>query len=182
MTYMLIGIILFFGVHLLPALSLRETVIGKIGANPYKAIFSILSFVGLVLMVIGYQNLPATPVWAAYQNGLGLMMLLMPIAFILFGASHMNGYIKRWMRHPMLWGLLLWSGGHLIVNGDTASAFLFGSFFIYAVVDLIITKPAKFKDQPPSWKFDIIAIVSGLIIFAVIMWLHEYIAGVALIG
>lgn len=37
--------------------------------------------------------------------------------------------IKRFPRHPMLWGLVLWSA-HLAVRGDLAAISLFGGLVV----------------------------------------------------
>jgi uncharacterized membrane protein len=39
----------------------------------------------------------------------------------------------RITRHPFLWGVALWAAVHLIVNGDAASAVLFGSLLVLAI-------------------------------------------------
>jgi uncharacterized membrane protein len=40
----------------------------------------------------------------------------------------------RVTRHPFLWGVVLWSGSHLIVNGNVPALFLFGSMLLTALV------------------------------------------------
>jgi uncharacterized membrane protein len=36
-------------------------------------------------------------------------------------------------RHPLLWALALWSGAHLVPNGDLAHVVLFGSFAAFSL-------------------------------------------------
>src|SRR5690606_3670183 len=38
--------------------------------------------------------------------------------------------ILRITRHPFLWGGILWSGFHLLANGDLAASLLFGTFLL----------------------------------------------------
>jgi hypothetical protein len=44
--------------------------------------------------------------------------------------------IRAAVKHPMLIGLLVWSGVHLAATGDVAGTILFGSFFLYSIVAL----------------------------------------------
>lgn len=39
-------------------------------------------------------------------------------------------------RHPLLWALALWSGAHLIANGDLAHAILFGGFLGFSLLGM----------------------------------------------
>jgi uncharacterized membrane protein len=92
----------------------------------------------------------------------------------------MPTHIRRAVRHPMLIGLLLWSGVHLCANGDLAGTILFGSFLAYAVVDLIsaIARGAV-KAFVPQWKFDAMALAGGLLLAALTMHFHSSLFGTA---
>ncbi|HEY2482005.1 MAG TPA: NnrU family protein, partial [Caulobacteraceae bacterium] len=35
--------------------------------------------------------------------------------------------------HPFLWGVAIWAGGHLLVNGSVAALVLFGSLLLLAL-------------------------------------------------
>ena len=49
MTLLIVGIVVFLGLHLLPTLSgLRETLVGRLGENGYKALFSLLAIAGCI--------------------------------------------------------------------------------------------------------------------------------------
>lgn len=39
-------------------------------------------------------------------------------------------------RQPLLWGLALWSGAHLLANGDLAHGLLFGSFVVFSLLGM----------------------------------------------
>ena len=54
MTTLLIGLVIFIGIHLLPAFpGLRQSYIDKIGLLPYKAVFAVISLVGFALILMG---------------------------------------------------------------------------------------------------------------------------------
>jgi hypothetical protein len=64
------------------------------------------------------------------------MLLLLP-AMILLVAAYVPSRIRTAVRHPMLVAVALWAFGHLLANGDLASAVLFGTFLAYAVYDIV---------------------------------------------
>ena len=62
MITLALGLVLFLGIHLLPvAPSLRTAVAGRLGDKPYRGAFSLVSLVGLVLIVIGYRAASSDP-------------------------------------------------------------------------------------------------------------------------
>ena len=56
----------------------------------------------------------------------------MTLAFILFAAANMRGHLRHALKHPMLLGLLIFSGVHLLANGDLRGTVLFGALLAYA--------------------------------------------------
>ena len=137
MTVLIIGLLLFFSVHLVPLFSLREKLIDKFGENKYKGIFSLLSFTGLILIVVGYRAADISSYWYPVNFGRELALYLMPVSFVLLAASNMKSNIKRLVKHPMLLGILIWSFVHLLNNGELRAILLFGAFIFYAVIDLV---------------------------------------------
>jgi uncharacterized membrane protein len=107
------------------------------------------------------------------------------IAFVLLaGSNGPVGRIKATVRHPMLLGTILWSSGHLLSNGDRASAVLFGSFLVWAILDLISAlrrgEPAPVAAKPVA---DVIAVVAGTALYALfVLFLHRVLFGVSPLG
>ena len=51
------GIILFFGVHLIPLNSnIKEILKNRLGENIYKGLFSLISLFGFLLIIFGYES------------------------------------------------------------------------------------------------------------------------------
>lgn len=80
--------------------------------------------------------------------------------------------------------MIFWSAGHLLANGDQASAALFGAFLIWAVLDLISAlrrgEPAPVVVKPRA---DVIAVVAGTALWAVfVFFLHRVLFGVSPLG
>lgn len=185
MTIFLLGLILFIGAHLFTALARgpRAALIGKIGEAGYKGAFALVALIGLVLVVRGWPQadttvLYVTPYWLRH-----LTYLLVLIAFILVAAAYLPaGKIAAGAKHPMLAGVKVWAFAHLLVNGDVRSVLLFGSILAWAVINRIALKKRGDNGRAAGPLLnDIIAVGAGAAGFvAVFVWLHPYIAGVAL--
>ena len=80
------------------------------------------------------------------------------------------------MKHPMLVGVILWASAHLLANGDLASLLLFGGFLVFAIFDIFsVTRRGKAKaTDNPKIKFDIIAVVAGIILYGLIQHFHAF--------
>jgi uncharacterized membrane protein len=184
MTLLIIGIVVFLGVHLLPTLSdLRGSLIARMGENGYRALFSILSLIGFVLIVWGFARAPVIQVWSPPDWTRYVAMVLMVPVFILLIAAYVPGQIKAKVKHPFLVAIKTWALAHLIANGDLASIILFGSFLAYAVFDRITVKrrPATghetLAETGPAGN-DVIAVVGGLALYVVfLVWLHRLLIG-----
>ena len=185
MALFVLGLIVFFLPHLFTPLMrrAREGLIGRLGAGGYKGLYSIVSAVGLALIIVGWPGANRTvlyvlPYWAehiAYALTLG--------ALILLAAAYLpKGRIAAIAKHPMLAGVKLWAFAHLLVNGDVRSVLLFGSFLAYGVLDRVMVKRrgAPVAAAGPIVN-DLIAVAVGGAVWAAIYFhLHPLIAGVAL--
>lgn len=188
MTILILGLMLFLGVHSVRILAapFRNA---QVAANPgrWKGLYSVISAVGLGLIIWGWiqfrpmaSQLYDPPPWGRHA-AMGLVW----VAFVLLaGSNGPVGRIKATVRHPMLLGTILWSAGHLLANGDQASALLFGAFLVWAIVDLISAlgrgEPAPVVTKPIA---DVIAVVAGTALYAVfVVFLHRLLFGVSPLG
>jgi len=184
MTSLVLGLFLFLGIHLVPATpALRGGVVARLGENRYKAIFSLISFVGLALIIVGYVTSDRGPqLFTPMPWARALAPYAVTVSFILLAAANMRGYIRKGLQHPMLLGVLLWAGTHFLANGSLRASVFFGAFFAYAVVDLIsaIGRHAV-KSFVASAKFDVIAVVAGIALALAVMVLHRVLFGVRVV-
>lgn len=180
MTVLALGLALFIGIHLLPSIPpLRTSLRTHLGARRYRALFSVLALVGLVLIVIGFGRAEFKPLWNPPAWGQRAALLLMFPALILFPAANMPSNIKRFTRHPMLWGTTLWALAHLLANGDLASLVLFGSLGAYALFDMVsatLRGAALSKVRQPLSK-DLIVIAAGTTVYVALLFLHPFLFG-----
>jgi uncharacterized membrane protein len=182
MSTMITGLILFLGIHLLPAVpTVRLAIVDRLGANRYKALFSLASAAGLVLIVVGYAHSEARDrIFAPFPAAIGIAPYAMTVSFILLAAANMRGHLRRILQHPMLIGVLIWSLVHLLANGDRTGTVLFGALFAFAVLDLLsaIGRHAVKVFQPEA-RFDLIAIGAGIAVALAVMTFHRVLFGKA---
>jgi uncharacterized membrane protein len=192
MWMLIVGLALFFAVHLVPTVpELRARLVGITGARPYSGLFALGSAVGLVLIVLGYSTMQGLgrgnpqlwvrPSWARH-----LTMLLMLPALILLVAAYIPSRIRSAARHPMLAAVALWAFSHLLVNGDLASVLLFGSFLVYAGYDIISANQraavGPLGKAQGGLVQDIVAIAVGVALYALLLfWGHRILTGIQLV-
>ena len=187
MLWLIIGLVLFVGVHSVSivAPSWRDAQAARLGEGAWKGMYSLVSAVGLVLIVVGYGAARQQPVllwqppfWTRHAAAL----LMLPV-FTLFLAAYLPGRIKAAAKHPMLLAVKLWATAHLLANGTLADLLLFGGLLAWAVADRISLKRRTARpvpSAPPGAANDVIAVVAGLAIYAVtVFWAHAWLFGVA---
>jgi len=190
MTLLIIGCLLFFGVHSLSIVcpAVRRQTIARLGEKPWKLGYSVAAGIGLVLIIVGYGQARLTPatVYLPSEASRHITMLLMLPVFPLILASHMPGRIQRIVRHPMLWATALWAGAHLLANGTRADVVLFACFGVWALADLLSYNwrtARPIHQAPPRRSNDLIAVAGGLAIYAVfLLFLHRWLIGVPIVA
>jgi uncharacterized membrane protein len=181
------GVLLWIAVHLFPAAApaARHSLADKMGANPYRGVFTLLILASLLLIVFGWRSTIPETVYLPPEWGRHLAMLLVLIGFILFSASHGRNNIQRVIRHPQLSGVFVWGIAHLLANGESRSIVLFGGFTLWALVSIVlINRRDGARDKQPAvpFKKDVIAVVGGVVVYAVVLFSHRWIAGIPLIN
>ena len=188
---MILGLILFLGVHTLTTQRpLRARLIAGWGEGGYKIGYSLVSALGLALIVWGFARYQATgwiDVWQPPTAMRHIAVALMLPAVILVAASYVRGRIYTTLKHPMLTGVKLWAAAHLLANGDLGSIILFGSFLGWAVFDRISLKHRTDAGAPPipvgGPGNDLIAVAVGLVAYLALAFaFHPVVIGVAVVG
>jgi uncharacterized membrane protein len=188
MTYLVVGLLLFLGMHSVAILApaWRDAMAAKLGDPAWKAGYTLVAIVGFVMLVHGYglarqdpHVLYTTPLWMRHVAAL----LMLPV-FPLLLAAYLPGRIKTAVKHPMLTATKAWALSHLLVNGTVADVLLFGGFLAWAVADRIaIGKRTTVRctlAAPTSPFNDVVAVVLGLVLYLVfVRWGHAALFGVA---
>lgn len=183
MIILISGLVLFFAPHLLRELGLRQSVINALPSEgAYKGIYSVVSLTGLVLIIWGKSSSPFTMIWQPMYELRFISHMMMIPALILLAAGNMPmSFIRKFLRNPMLLGVLFWSLSHLWSNGDLASILLFGSFALWSAIKFTMLGLASdTASKPASVFWDTIALVGGLTMYALISIYHGHLFGVGL--
>lgn len=194
MALLVLGLVLFLGVHAIAIVSPagRDRLAARWGEPLYKGLYSLVSALGLALIVWGYSLSRENPVLLySLPGGFRHLAatLLLPV-FVLLLAAYLPGRIQRAAKHPMLLAVKLWAFAHLLAQsatgGSLADVLLFGGFLIWAVADRISLKrraragPLRpVPALPASGVNDAIAVVGGLALYGLtVMWAHAELFGV----
>jgi uncharacterized membrane protein len=182
MTGLILGVALWSATHLFPSLApgLRQALVGRLGEKAYKGLFALSIVVALALIVMGWKAtvpefLYLPPAWGRHVTA-----LLVLIAFILFGASHGRNNIRRIVRHPQLSAVMIWGIGHLLANGESRSVILFGGMTAWAIVSIVLInrrEGARVKPERAPLRKDVIAVVAGVVVYAIVAGAHQWLFG-----
>lgn len=184
MTLLILGLILFHGLHgvriLAPAW--REARQAQMGENGWKGAFAILSIVAVILIIWGYGAAYAdapilwtSPAWMNHVT-----VLLMLPAFMLVPFNMRSG---RFGKNPFLTAILIWSFAHLLANGNLVSVLTFGSFFIWAKWYILSTRKTATRNPTAPLVQDLVSMGIGAAIWAAFIFVvHEWLFGVAPLG
>ena len=192
MTLLILGLILFLGVHSVRIVAdgWRSAQIARRGEGAWKGLYSVASLVGFVLIVYGYGQARTEPVvlWTPQLWARHLASLLMLLSFILLAAAYVprNG-IKAAVHHPMVLAVKVWALAHLLANHTLADLLLFGSFLVWAVLDF---RSARQRDRAAGTVYPagsagrtVLVVVLGVAVWALFaFWLHAVLFGVRPFG
>ena len=152
MATLILGLVLFLGVHSVRIMAdgWRSRTLARVGEGPWKGVYSLVSAVGLGLVVWGYGLARQQPalLWNPPLGMRHAATLLTAIAFVLLAAAYVprNG-LKARLHHPMVLGVKVWALAHLLANGTLADVVLFGSFLAWAI---LCFRSARRRDAAPS--------------------------------
>jgi uncharacterized membrane protein len=192
MMYLIAGLLIFLGVHSVRMVAddWRTATRARIGVNAFKGVYSLLSLLGLGLLVWGFGMAREAPVlvWSPPTAMRHVAALLNGLAFVFLVAAYVPGNgIKARLHHPMVLAVKTWALAHLLANGHLAHLLLFGAFLLWAVLDFI---SARRRDraqgvQYPAGKFSatLLTLLLGVLLAgAFALWLHGLLIGVKPFG
>jgi uncharacterized membrane protein len=215
----------FLAIHLLVSgTRVRDALTGRIGQGPYLGLFSLTSVAGLVWLGLAFVQARHTDdevfwVLAPATRYVQIALQFLAMLLIVPGLTTPNPTsvrqeaaldrpdvvrgMVRITRHPFLWGVAIWAGGHLMSNGDGASIVLFGSLLALAVVGTASIDAKRrralgarcdaYAAQTSNIPFAAIAagrqrlalgeigwwrLALGVAVWALMAWAHPYLFGV----
>lgn len=189
MTTLVVGLLVFFAVHSVRIVAddWRKRAIARHGRMAWHGLHSVGSLLALVLIVYGYAQARATPLWLwpsppALRHA---AVALMVVAAVLLAAAFVpRNAIKARLHHPLVMAIEVWAFAHLLANGTLADLLLFGSFLAWA---LALHANARGRDRAEGRVFaagrvagSLATVGIGLLLWAVFaLWLHAPLIGVA---
>ncbi|MBI1202748.1 MAG: NnrU family protein [Rhodopseudomonas sp.] len=190
LVVLIVGLVVFLGSHLfITRRDARAGAIAQLGLNGYRALFSVVSIIGLALIVWGYSEYRAhewIAVWTPPVFMRHITITLMLLASIVIVAAFIPSHIKTALKHPMLVAVKTWALAHLLVRGDLGSILLFGSFLAWGVFARIAAKRRGDNGPgvaPRSWRNDVTVVVFGVALFVALgLYFHPYVIGVKVFG
>jgi len=142
----------FIAIHLfISGTALRNRLVERFGEKTYMGMFSMMSVIGLIWMILAYHSAPYIELWGQVTSARWLSSLLIFSAFVFLvlgllspNPTAIGGEallkkdepargIFRITRHPFLMGFAIWSITHMIYNGDLSSNIFFGSFLMLSI-------------------------------------------------
>ena len=140
MQALILGLVLFLGIHSVRIFAddWRTARRAAMGEMAWKGVYSVVSAVGLGLIIWGYgqaRQAPTvlwdTPTWTRH-----FAALLTMLTFVFITAAYVPGNaIKARLQHPMILGVKVWALTHLLANNTLADLLLFGSFLVWSVLN-----------------------------------------------
>lgn len=188
MTVLILGLLVFLGVHSLRIVAddWRARQLARLGEMRWKGLYALVSLIGFVLLCWGFGLARQQPV-SLYVPPLALRhlnALFTLLAFVLVAAAYVpRNHLKAKFGHPMLLGVKTWAFGHLLATGMLRDVVLFGALLLWAVVLFIVSRR---RDRRTGTVYpagtlggDAVVVVTGVaawIVFA--FWLHLWLIGV----
>ncbi|HET9231425.1 MAG TPA: NnrU family protein [Vitreimonas sp.] len=209
------------------ATGLRAVLVRTIGEGPYRTAVVLASLALIAWLVRGFGAMRADPFdplnealwappdwlrWPAYVLiALGLISI---VVGVFTPGPTLAGYEKKGLaaaepahgilritRHPFLWGVALWSAGHLLVNGERFAVMLFGALGLMVLFGTrSIDRKGRARD-PDGWgRFEQVSsnvpfaaiaqgrnnlrfgemgwrVLAGLAVVALLAWAHPMLFG-----
>lgn len=212
-------IAIFAGFYVLHSVPVRPPVrpwlVARLGHAGFGIAYSLLSLAMLAAVFVAADRAPHVPLWAEPPGAHWLVLAAMTAAGLIlafglfrpnplsFGGTRNATFdprdpgLLRWVRHPVLAAFFLWSGVHLLVNGDVAHAVMFGGFAAFALLGMRIVDRRHRREMgyeawqrtvaqmraapvslPPAARLRVAAALAG--VTALIM-LHPWFAGVGVL-
>ena len=206
----------FFASHMvLVRPPVRPWLVALLTPRGFTLAYSVLSVVILWWLIEAAKNAPYVALWswAPWQNWVPILMMV-PVCLILsFGLGRPNplsfgGWknadfdpqhpgLLKWIRHPVLAALFLWSAAHLVPNGDLAHVLLFGSFALFSLLGMVLIDKRRQRELGSSWHTlvaavgrarplrtglyseSVVRLVAGLMAYLGLAALHPWFAGIA---
>ncbi|MDQ7070079.1 MAG: NnrU family protein [Rhodobacterales bacterium] len=206
------GFAVFFVSHAVPVRgSIKSGISTLISPRGFTIVYSTLSTAILAWLIIAAGRAPYIEIWAfaPWQKhvplaGMAIATIVTALAIgrpnpLSFGGSNnarfdpQNPGLVGWLRHPLLFVLLIWSLAHIVPNGDLAHIILFGVFAGFALLGhLLINRRQKRLLGPAEWsrltttkrrltptRNGLARLTIGIVLYLLLLILHTPVIGMS---
>ena len=192
MTWLVLGLLIFLGVHSLGLLAPRWRLrtMERLGSGLWTGVFALASLLGLALVAWGFDAAREQPVmlWMPPDALRHVAATLTLLAFMLLAAAFVPGnHLKARLHHPLLLGVKTWAVAHLLVTGMLVHWVLFGSFLLWATLSYRVLRKrdraAGLADTAGATGPTAVMLVLGVAAWAVFAFgLHGLLIGIKPFG
>jgi len=184
MALLILGLLIWSCAHLVPSVArpFRASLIERLDEQKYQGLFALTILASLALIIFGWRSTPPDPLYSTPSWGRLAAIILVYPALVLFVGSGMPTNLKRILRHPQLTGVLVWSIGHLLANGDSRSLVLFGGMGAWSIVAMLAINRRDGEWEKPKASpvtVDLMMLGIAAAAYAALLFAHPYIAGVS---
>jgi uncharacterized membrane protein len=170
MTMLIIACIVFVGGHiLLSGTPMRGMIVKVIGETAFLGLFSVIALASIVWMSWAYADTDYVELWHAGHalKGIAWLVMVPAVIFVVCGNATPNPSsvgsekvlgrddaargIFSVTRHPLMWGIALWAGAHLLANGDLASLIFFVSLLVLVFAGVASQEAKKKAKMGEAW-------------------------------
>lgn len=214
-TNYIVAFAVFFASHMvLVRPPVRPLLVRALTPAGFTLCYSVLSLAILWWLIVASRDAPYVEIWAwsPWQNWVPLIAMVPFCVILAFGVGVSNPFsfggmrndrfdaarpgLVKWVRHPVLVALLIWSVAHLVPNGNLAHVILFGAFAVFSLLGMKMIDKRRQREMGPDWQRLVRAmneaqgahdvdwqslLVRGLlaaITYVVLAGLHPYLIGV----
>jgi uncharacterized membrane protein len=186
MALLIAGVVFWGIVHLMPAIApgVRASLAAKLGEGPFKGLFAVDIVIALALIVFGWKAASPTVLYVPPLYGSPIPSALLALAVLLFVASNTPNNLKRYVRHPQMTAVLLWSVAHLLSNGDSRSVVLFAGLGLWSGLEILFINRRDGEWRKPAAAAlanDLVTVVLAILVFTGLAYFHATLFGVAAI-
>lgn len=186
-----------------------EALLGRLG---FTLAYSVLSLALLSWIILAYAAAPTWVLWdqARWMRWVPAIAMLPACLALAAGMATPNPFsigpggrgfnparpgLLRLTRHPLLWGLALWAGAHIVPNGDVAALMVFVPLLLLALVGPKVldakrrrTLGARWEDMAaltgrPRWimlrEIGLWRLLAGMALYGALIALHPMAIGVS---
>lgn len=165
--FLIAATLAFIGIHVVPSTPLRALAIRALGRRAYVGLFALVSLAALAWMWREYALAPFEGLWPGLR---WVPIALTPSAFVLLACGLLarnpallgqSGLLKhedpargiiRVTRHPIMWGIMLWAGAHVLAIGSLQAVVFFGGLLLLAAAGTTLQDARNAAALGEDWK------------------------------